>query len=73
MRVLFVEDEPRISADIEAALAAGGYHCDIAVDGEDAWFRGDTESYDLIVLDLGPDVIETRRGFGYVVATEEPA
>ena len=40
MRVLFVEDEPRISADIEAALAAGGYHCDIAVDGEDAWFRG---------------------------------
>ena len=23
------------------------------VDGEDAWFRGDTEDYDLIVLDLG--------------------
>lgn len=53
MRVLIVEDEPRIGADIEAALAAGGYHCDIAVDGEDAWFRGDTESYDLVVLDLG--------------------
>lgn len=53
MRVLIVEDEPRIVADIEAALTRAGYNCDIATDGEDAWFRGDTEAYDLIVLDLG--------------------
>ena len=24
-----------------------------SADGEDAWFRGDTEAYDLVVLDLG--------------------
>ncbi len=53
MRVLIVEDEPRICADVESALSAAGYSCDISTDGEDAWFRGDTEPYDLIVLDLG--------------------
>src|SRR5688572_7392602 len=53
MRVLIVEDEPRISADIKAALGDAGYTCDVAADGEDAWFRGDTETYDLAILDLG--------------------
>jgi two-component system, OmpR family, response regulator len=53
MRVLIVEDEPRICADIESVLSAAGYSCDTSADGEDAWFRGDTEPYDLIVLDLG--------------------
>jgi two-component system, OmpR family, response regulator len=53
MRILIVEDEPRIAADIETALRAAAYSCDIVADGEDAWFRGDTEPYDLIILDLG--------------------
>jgi two-component system OmpR family response regulator len=53
MRVLIVEDEPRIAADVAAALTAAGYVTEIATDGEDAWFRGDTQDYALIVLDLG--------------------
>ena len=53
MRLLIVEDEPRICDAIKAALDAAGYACDVSADGEDAWFRGDTEAYDLIVLDLG--------------------
>jgi DNA-binding response OmpR family regulator len=53
MRILVVEDEPRIAADISAALAAAGYVADVADDGESAWFRGDTQEYDLIILDLG--------------------
>jgi DNA-binding response OmpR family regulator len=53
MRILVVEDEPRIAADVSAALSAAGYVPDIVADGEDAWFRGDTNDYDLIVLDLG--------------------
>jgi DNA-binding response OmpR family regulator len=53
MRVLIVEDEPRICADISRTLSGTGYSCDWATDGEDAWFRGETESYDLIILDLG--------------------
>jgi two-component system OmpR family response regulator len=53
MRVLIVEDEPRIAADVAAALSAAGYVIEIATDGEDAWFRGDTQDYAIIVLDLG--------------------
>jgi two-component system, OmpR family, response regulator len=53
MRILIVEDEPRICSEIARGLAAAGYGCDWATDGEDAWFRGETESYDLIILDLG--------------------
>jgi DNA-binding response OmpR family regulator len=53
MRILVVEDEPRIAADVCAALSAAGYVPDVVADGEDAWFRGDTSDYDLVVLDLG--------------------
>ncbi len=53
MRALVVEDDQRIAADVAEALEGAGFACDIARDGEDAWFRGDTEAYDLAVLDLG--------------------
>ncbi|MCL4767239.1 MAG: response regulator transcription factor [Hyphomicrobiaceae bacterium] len=53
MRILLAEDEARIAADVTAALQAAGYLVETALDGEEAWFRGDTEDYDLVVLDLG--------------------
>lgn len=53
MKVLVVEDEPRIAADISAALKGSGMVVDLATDGEDAWFKGDTETYDAAILDLG--------------------
>lgn len=53
MRLLVVEDERRIAADIASTLQSAGYVVEIVGDGEDAWFRGDTEDYDLVVLDLG--------------------
>lgn len=53
MRILVVEDDPRIATDVLATLKAAGYVAEMAADGEDAWFRGDTEDYDLVVLDLG--------------------
>ena len=53
MRALVVEDEPRIAADVTAALAAAGFRVEVCRDGEEAWFLGDTEDYDLVVLDLG--------------------
>ncbi|MXN63623.1 response regulator [Stappia sp. GBMRC 2046] len=53
MRILLVEDEPRIVADVATTLRSAGYVVEIADNGEDAWFLGDTEDYDLIVLDLG--------------------
>lgn len=53
MRILVVEDEPAIAAGISAALDASGYQTRTAGDGEEAWFLGDTEDFDLVVLDLG--------------------
>ena len=53
MRILLVEDEPRIADDIVRTLTAAGYVVETTGDGEEAWFLGDTEDYDLIVLDLG--------------------
>ncbi|MCM2562261.1 response regulator transcription factor [Lutimaribacter sp. EGI FJ00015] len=53
MRALAVEDDPRIAADLKAALTAAGFLVEVTGDGEDAWFLGDTEAYDLAVLDLG--------------------
>lgn len=53
MRILLVEDDPAISAGIAAALAGAGFRTDVVTDGEVAWFRGDTEDFDLIILDLG--------------------
>src|SRR6185312_2243967 len=53
MRILVVEDEPKIAYSVVTALTAANYRVDAARDGETAWFRGDTEDYDLIILDLG--------------------
>lgn len=53
MRALLVEDDPRIAADVASALSSGGFRVEHLADGQEAWFRGGTESYDLIVLDLG--------------------
>lgn len=53
MRLLVVEDEDRIADDLAVALRAAGYITDRSRDGEDAWFKGETENYDAIILDLG--------------------
>jgi two-component system OmpR family response regulator len=53
MRVLLVEDEDDIARRIDRALQTSGYIVERASDGEDAWFRGDSENFDVVVLDLG--------------------
>lgn len=53
MRVLIVEDEERIAADIAEAVNASGFVAETVADGEEGWFRGGTENYAAIVLDLG--------------------
>ncbi len=53
MRLLLVEDDRRIAADVEGALRAAGYVVETVRDGEEAWFLGDTEDYGAIILDLG--------------------
>ena len=53
MRVLVVEDESALSAQLANALTEAGYVVDCAADGERADFLGQTEAYDAVVLDLG--------------------
>lgn len=53
MRVLLVEDDERVAAGVTTSLVAAGYVVDHATEGEDAWFKGDTEPYAAIILDLG--------------------
>ncbi|HEY7383798.1 MAG TPA: response regulator transcription factor [Beijerinckiaceae bacterium] len=53
MRILLVEDDARIARKIKAVLEDAGYVVDGVMDGETAWFQGDTEDYDLAILDLG--------------------
>jgi two-component system, OmpR family, response regulator len=53
VRVLIVEDDPDLNRQLVAALSGGGYAVDSAKDGEDGYFLGDTEPYDVVILDLG--------------------
>lgn len=53
MRILVVEDEQKIADDLKLALVDAGYIVDLAADGERAWYLGDTEDYDAVILDLG--------------------
>ncbi len=53
MRLLVVEDEPTLQAQLSDALHAAGYAVDCADNGVDASHLGETEPYDAVVLDLG--------------------
>ncbi|NJO35831.1 MAG: response regulator transcription factor, partial [Rhodospirillales bacterium] len=53
MRVLVVEDDPDLSRQLVTALTDAGYAVDSATDGEEGYFLGETEPYDVVVLDVG--------------------
>lgn len=53
MRVLIAEDDDRIAEPLAVTLQSAGFLVDIETDGEVAWYRGDTETFDTIILDLG--------------------
>lgn len=51
MRLLLVEDSPRLQRSVAAALRRSGYAVDLAADGEDGLWRATSTAYDAIVLD----------------------
>ena len=53
MRILVVEDEPTLAEQLAEGVREAGYAVDVAHNGLDAHFMGDTESFDAVVLDLG--------------------
>jgi two-component system OmpR family response regulator len=58
MRVLVVEDEPRLQRQLAKTLVEAGYVVDSAGYGERADFLGQTEQYDAVVLDLGLPTVD---------------
>jgi len=53
MRALVVEDDPVVASELVRGLAAAGFVVDLAGDGQQAWFNGDVEDYDVAIVDLG--------------------
>ncbi|MBK7060384.1 MAG: response regulator transcription factor [Rubrivivax sp.] len=58
MRLLLVEDEPTLRAQLRAGLVEAGYAVDEAANGQDALHLGQTEPFDAVVLDLGLPVLD---------------
>jgi DNA-binding response OmpR family regulator len=60
MRLLLVEDEPRVARFIGKGAREQGYAVDIASDGEEALYKASINVYDLIILDV---MIPLKNGF----------
>src|SRR3989344_1646333 len=52
MRILIIEDEHRLSNVVKKGLVEEGFAVDQAFDGEEGLYLAESESYDLIILDL---------------------
>ena len=52
MRVLVVEDEPRMATLLERGLREEGYAVDVAADGTNGLWLGTENDYDAVVLDV---------------------
>ncbi|MBM3772936.1 MAG: response regulator transcription factor [Acidimicrobiia bacterium] len=65
--VLVVEDEPKVASAIRQGLEGEGYTVDVASTGEDAFFRINTETFSVVLMDLslpgrdGLDIIRALR------------
>ena len=53
MRILVVEDEPNLSAQLKDRLGEEGFIVDLAADGEEGLYFGREYDYDAAVVDLG--------------------
>jgi two-component system, OmpR family, copper resistance phosphate regulon response regulator CusR len=69
-RILIAEDEARIASFLEKGLRANGFATTVAADGHEAVALAGTDSFDLLILDLGLpgrdgfDVLGELRGRG---------
>ena len=53
MRILVCEDDDQIAETLTIALSKSGFGVEREKEGEGALFRGETEDFDAVVLDLG--------------------
>src|SRR5258707_748550 len=52
MKLLLVEDEPRLQRSLAKALREEQYAVDVAATGEDGLFKAETADYDVVILDV---------------------
>jgi two-component system copper resistance phosphate regulon response regulator CusR len=73
MKILIVEDEPKVGKALSEGLKANGYEVTLAQTGEDGFFLANSHSFDVIVLDVmlpgrnGIEVLKTLRKQGLQV------
>lgn len=70
MRLLIIEDETELRAQLRAGLQAAGYAVDPAADGKEGLYLGGEHPFDLAIVDLGLpglsgiEIIKRWRGQG---------
>mgnify|MGYP005842897769 CR=1 FL=1 len=73
MKVMIVEDDAQLAQSLSDILTEAGYLTEVARDGAEAEFRGATEIYAAVVLDLGLpgmagiDVLRAWRATGHAM------
>lgn len=67
MRILLAEDDIQLNTTLTYQLEAAGFHVDSCLDGEEAFFYGEQNIYDIILLDRmlphmeGTDILTSLR------------
>ena len=68
LRILVVEDEDKVARALQEGLEGEGYGTVVARTGEDAFFLVSTETFDVVLLDLG---LPGRDGFQILSALRQ--
>lgn len=70
MRILVVEDEPKLGRAVEEGLKAAQHQVTLVQTGEEGFYLVQTESFDLVILDVmlpgrnGLEILQTMRRHG---------
>jgi two-component system copper resistance phosphate regulon response regulator CusR len=71
VRILVIEDEQKLAKALQEGLQAEGYEVAIAETGEEGFYSVQTESFELVVLDVmlpgrsGFEILKTMRQLGF--------
>jgi DNA-binding response OmpR family regulator len=60
VKLLVVEDDPKIATAVRRGLEDEGFTVDVAADGDEGWWMATEGSYDLVVLDI---MLPGRNGY----------
>jgi DNA-binding response OmpR family regulator len=73
VRILIVEDEPKVAAALRQGLESESYSVSVANNGEEGFFLASSERFDLIILDImlprrsGIEILSAMRERGIII------